>query len=523
MSTVQFEPKIATELPIDWRRPASSQASDMFADLLKQRFAEDHPAPTAKRRPAAADAMSGRPPRLVVAHPRTLRGDAKEVEDAGARLADQRPCQGEDGCAPSAEVAAAIDEGADEAETAGRPESTEPAVETGTDADSAAPEQTAIQEETAADPAATAVVATQPAEQVDGVPTQEVMEITFAPASPDEQAIAPEQAVAEPDGASGESEPGSDAAVEQQAVEAALQAGLSEVAVAPDGGDATPVVDGEMPVALAQPEAAPPATTDESLPGAPHAPDPVGELVPSAVHPRPDRTSMDIKIRQGSPRAQPATAADPKPAPPATQSAPPHQPVPLQPAASGELGGSGDAFEHPLSPEGSGPGWTLHLAQGAASRRADFVAQLRQHLQNLPAHEQVAVHMQRAAREGTGRVSIQLSPAELGRIHVKMEIDEEKRVTAAVTVERPSTLELLQRDIRGLERALHNAGLTMEGGDLSFSLGRGSDQDFAQELGQSAVPAVDGTIPEDEVQGGQPASPVAEVMDTAAGVVNLQV
>ncbi|HNB28144.1 MAG TPA: flagellar hook-length control protein FliK, partial [Alphaproteobacteria bacterium] len=160
------------------------------------------------------------------------------------------------------------------------------------------------------------------------------------------------------------------------------------------------------------------------------------------------------------------------------------------------------------------------LAQGAASKRPDFIAQLRQHLQDLPAHEQVAINIQRAVREGTGRLSIQLSPSELGQIHVKLEIDEEKRVTAAVTVEKPSTLELLQRDIKGLERALHNAGLQMDGNDLSFSLGRQDSQEFAQDLRQSGTSARG-----QEQAGGEAdtAAPAASAVDTASGLVNVEV
>jgi len=45
-----------------------------------------------------------------------------------------------------------------------------------------------------------------------------------------------------------------------------------------------------------------------------------------------------------------------------------------------------------------------------------------------------------------------------------------------VLAERPETLEMLQRDARGLERALQDAGLKTESGGLSFGLrgdGRG--------------------------------------------------
>jgi hypothetical protein len=187
------------------------------------------------------------------------------------------------------------------------------------------------------------------------------------------------------------------------------------------------------------------------------------------------------------------------------------------------LDGDSDGFDPSLSADGGAPGWALHLAQGTGSRRPDFVAQLKQHLQNVPVQEQVAVHVQRALREGSGRVSIQLSPAELGRIHVKLEIDDDKRVTAAVTVERPSTLELLQRDVKGLERALHDAGLNMEGGDLSFSLGQGADQGFAQDLGQSGATGPASAPADPALEVGAPEDRIAEVADLSAGVVDLQV
>ena len=49
------------------------------------------------------------------------------------------------------------------------------------------------------------------------------------------------------------------------------------------------------------------------------------------------------------------------------------------------------------------------------------------------------------------------------------------RVDAVVRVERPETLELLQRDARQLVRALQDAGLQADSGSLSFHL-RGDEQ-----------------------------------------------
>jgi flagellar hook-length control protein FliK len=253
------------------------------------------------------------------------------------------------------------------------------------------------------------------------------------------------------------------------------------------------------------------------------APTPAADPAPP-IQQQPGRPAIETKLRPGTPTRATADTSDPAPNPAGAQpSAQAHVTTPVQPVAPSDSASDGDGFDQPLAADGSTPGWTLHLAQGAAGKRADFVAQLRQHLQNLPMQEQVAVHIQRALREGAGKVSIQLSPAELGRIHVKLDIDEDKRVTAALTVERPSTLELLQRDVKGLERALHDAGLSMDAGDLSFSLGQSGDQEFAQDLGQSGAGGSGVQVSEVGSEQDRHDTQVAAVMDTAAGVVNLQV
>jgi flagellar hook-length control protein FliK len=272
----------------------------------------------------------------------------------------------------------------------------------------------------------------------------------------------------------------------------------------------------------AAPSAARPGDKQPLLP-IPLTQTPAEGLIPS-IRQQAARPTVETKIRSGTPTHAAPNAPEPAPAPSSAQtSAPASVTTPLQPLDASESVGDGDGFDPSLSTDGSAPGWTLHLAQGAAGRRADFVNQLRQHLQNLPMQEQVAVHIQRAVREGAGKVSIQLSPAELGRIHVKLDIDEDKRVTASVTVERPSTLELLQRDVKGLERALHDAGLNMDAGDLSFSLGQSGDQNFAQDLGQSATGGSAALVSDVGSEPDQPESQVADVTDTAAGVVNVQV
>jgi flagellar hook-length control protein FliK len=200
-------------------------------------------------------------------------------------------------------------------------------------------------------------------------------------------------------------------------------------------------------------------------------------------------------------------------------------PVPAGQGPSTLLPPGGFAFDPAFGQASGLPGWQLHLAQGAASRRADFVANLRQHLQNLPTHEQVALGIQRAARDGGGRITLQLSPAELGRIHVKLEIDRENNARASVSVERPATLEVLQRDSRALERALQEAGLKMDRNDLSFSLHGGDGDSFAQAFGDDGgrLPAGgSGSQGEGEDEMIPPAGRM-DVLATGDGIVDVQI
>jgi hypothetical protein len=57
---------------------------------------------------------------------------------------------------------------------------------------------------------------------------------------------------------------------------------------------------------------------------------------------------------------------------------------------------------------------------------------------------------------------------------VKLEFTEHGRIAANIVVERPETLDALHRDVRGLERALHQAGVSSDGDKLEYNL-RGHD------------------------------------------------
>ncbi len=85
-----------------------------------------------------------------------------------------------------------------------------------------------------------------------------------------------------------------------------------------------------------------------------------------------------------------------------------------------------------------------------------------------PPVQQVALHITRAAEDGIDRFTVQLKPADLGKISAQIEIHDHDRVHIIVSAQRQDTLDALQRDARVLERALQDAGLRADSGSLSF-------------------------------------------------------
>ncbi|HHG90180.1 MAG TPA: flagellar hook-length control protein FliK, partial [Devosia sp.] len=96
-------------------------------------------------------------------------------------------------------------------------------------------------------------------------------------------------------------------------------------------------------------------------------------------------------------------------------------------------------------------------------------------LQNAYAQAQInmpnmAVEIARNFAAGNNRFQIRMDPPELGRIDVRLNIDENGTLRARLAVERPETLDLLQRDARALERALADIGFEGTRTNLEFSL-----------------------------------------------------
>lgn len=90
--------------------------------------------------------------------------------------------------------------------------------------------------------------------------------------------------------------------------------------------------------------------------------------------------------------------------------------------------------------------------------------------------KQVNVNITRALKAGENQFAMRMDPPELGRVSVKMTFLANGLVKAQVMAERPETLEMLQREIKGLERAVESGGHKSEPGGISFSLDSGNGE-----------------------------------------------
>lgn len=83
-----------------------------------------------------------------------------------------------------------------------------------------------------------------------------------------------------------------------------------------------------------------------------------------------------------------------------------------------------------------------------------------------------ALALQIAAKydDGNKQFDIRLDPKELGRVEVKLTIDDQGRAQAHLAVEKPQTLDMLQNDRSNLERALKDSGVALSQNGLNFSL-----------------------------------------------------
>jgi flagellar hook-length control protein FliK len=109
--------------------------------------------------------------------------------------------------------------------------------------------------------------------------------------------------------------------------------------------------------------------------------------------------------------------------------------------------------------------------------------------------DQVAASLTQGTKLGLSQIEIQLRPASLGAVDVKIELTHDGRVTAVISADRSDTLLQLERGSGELQQALKDAGLQTDSGSLSFNL-RGDPQTSDQSSRQPSYapqPAIPGS------------------------------
>ena len=107
-------------------------------------------------------------------------------------------------------------------------------------------------------------------------------------------------------------------------------------------------------------------------------------------------------------------------------------------------------------------------AQGTASQAGSAQQARHQSQMQQPVHDQVAVHIKNAVKDGMDSIRIQMKPASLGRVEVQMEITSEGRLMAVIQADSKESYDLLRQDSRALERALQDAGFDTDSSSFTF-------------------------------------------------------
>ncbi len=393
---------------------------------------------------------------------------AEKTQAASAAPASNAPVSSSESSEPASEPSG-VEQGASAAAPATTP--TEPTLWT----------------ELTLQPGETAPAAIEGAAEEELAAGAEVPAEATAPEAPDTALVAP--VIPAPDPAAAAPAVAVDAAAQTAAAvlpegdpaEAAAAAKAAEGVVAPGiegaADPAKPVAANTQPPAqsaIATPviKAATPATAEDTGEDAADAADPLlsgtdmadteaaASQVEAPKQPKQTGTTADASS-QSAPARQEATSDTPDLRPDAA--AMPDEPAPsTRPAV--------DPNAHTAQLSTPVPGHVA-VAQAATPQAMPVTA-----AQPVPV-DAIAVEIASQARAGNSRFEIRLDPPELGRIDVRLDIDNDGNVKSRLVIERSDTYDLLRRDQSTLERALQQAGLKTSDNSLEFSL---RDQGFAQ-------------------------------------------
>lgn len=254
-------------------------------------------------------------------------------------------------------------------------------------------------------------------------------------------------------------------------------------------GSTTPAAESLQPAALPVPAA--PVTDTGAVPAALQAVVYVQAgattpsiALPTTTPPADDRSppSVDGAAPRVPSRPRTGAAAAPSAAAPAAGGTDPRPGAVRLPVADEAAGGE-EVVPDPVSSPAAGPSEpsSLPVATGPSlptlGRDASVHALASSRPVSTPVSpgQQLVARIEQAVAEDRKTLTVQLDPEHLGRVEVKLEM-QDGRLTAMIAAERPATLDLLQRDVRLIERTLLQGGMQMHPDGLQFSLREGGGQ-----------------------------------------------
>ena len=133
---------------------------------------------------------------------------------------------------------------------------------------------------------------------------------------------------------------------------------------------------------------------------------------------------------------------------------------------------------------GSGASLTGAMTATAEASPQGFVNYMNSNAtQATQTTQQVAVQIVQNASNGATTFTMQLEPAELGRLEVRLKFDRDGGMKAHLIADKPETLSLLRQDQAQMHRILQQAGINADDSSLSFDLRQqgqqpGADQSY---------------------------------------------
>lgn len=146
--------------------------------------------------------------------------------------------------------------------------------------------------------------------------------------------------------------------------------------------------------------------------------------------------------------------------------------------------------------------------------------------------QQVGLEVTRAVKAGNTEFTVRLNPVELGKVTIKMAFDKDGTASLRVLAQSPETVALLQRDMRGLERAIEAGGMKSSEADVKIELdtqhdGQSAGKAFAEaareEMAQenrnkTAALKANEMAPEAENEDVTPLEQILAQLDNASGL-----